>query len=123
MQTILIVDDHQDTADLLSRFLRRNGYEVVTATDGSEALSLLETLTPDVMLLDQMMSNLSGIDVLDRMCQDDRLRDVPVLMFSADSREAVVNRARELGAREFLVKGAVRLNEICERVSAYAASA
>jgi CheY-like chemotaxis protein len=77
MPNILIVDDHPDTTDLLSRFLRRNGYGVVTAPDGIEALGLLPTLTPDVVLLDQMIPNLDRLGVLDRMCREPRTRDVP----------------------------------------------
>jgi DNA-binding response OmpR family regulator len=102
---LLVVDDNEDNRYTLSRRLTREGYTtVVTATDGREALDLLAARPFDLVLLDVMMPELNGYEVLERLRADDRLRHVPVIMISAlDQLESVV-RCIELGAEDYLPK-------------------
>jgi PleD family two-component response regulator len=103
--TLLVVDDNEDNRYTLTRRLAREGYAaVVTATNGREALDLLAARRFDLVLLDVMMPELNGYEVLERLRADDRLRHVPVIMISAlDQLDSVV-RCIELGAEDYLAK-------------------
>jgi sigma-B regulation protein RsbU (phosphoserine phosphatase) len=103
--TLLVVDDSDDNRYTLTRRLAREGYtRVLTANDGRQALDLLATQPVDLVLLDIMMPELNGYEVLERLKADPRLRDVPVIMISAvDQLESVV-RCIELGAEDYLPK-------------------
>ena len=98
---ILVVDDNEDNRYTLGRRLKRHGYENVgSAAHGREALDLMAERSWDLVLLDIMMPELNGYEVLERMKADPKLRDVPVLMISAlDEIDSVVrcHRARRGG--------------------------
>lgn len=82
--TILVVDDDPDFSQIVARILRANGYRVLTAANGAEALHKMQVEPPDLVLLDVMMSTiLDGLNVSQRMGEDPRLRDVPILMVSS----------------------------------------
>jgi class 3 adenylate cyclase len=103
--TLLVVDDNEDNRYTLTNRLKRQGYtDVVTASDGRQALELLRAQPFDLVLLDIMMPELNGYQVLEQLKADDRLRHVPVIMISAvDELESVV-RCIELGAEDYLQK-------------------
>jgi adenylate cyclase len=110
---ILVVDDNDDNRYTLSRRLRRQGYEDVTeATSGREALEQLARRPFDLVLLDVMMPEMNGYEVLERLKADDKLRHIPVIMISALSELDSVVRCIELGAEDYLPKpfNAVLLN-------------
>jgi class 3 adenylate cyclase len=103
--TLLVVDDNEDNRYTLTNRLKRQGYtDVVTANDGRQALELLRARSFDLVLLDIMMPELNGYQVLEQLKKDDRLRHVPVIMISAvDELDSVV-RCIELGAEDYLQK-------------------
>ena len=82
-ETILIVDDSPYIVDGLVALLKRKGFNPVASHGGDEALSLLATVKPDLVLLDIMMEPMDGWETLDRIKADPETRDLPVLMFSA----------------------------------------
>jgi len=101
---ILVVDDNDDNRDMLSRRLRRQSYEVLTAAGGRAALGVLAATPVDLVLLDVMMPDLDGYAVLQHLKADPVLRDIPVLMISAlDDLDSVV-RCIQLGAEDYLGK-------------------
>ena len=102
---LLVVDDNEDNRYTLTRRLKRQGYDtVVTAEHGRHALDLLATRPFDLVLLDIMMPEMNGYEVLGKMKADSKLRDVPVVMISAlDEIDSVV-RCIELGAEDYLSK-------------------
>jgi phosphoserine phosphatase RsbU/P len=102
---LLIVDDNEDNRYTLTRRLQREGYTDLTpAADGEQALELLGTRSFDLVLLDVMMPGLDGYQVLERMRADPRLRDIPVIMISANDQLESVVRCIELGAEDYLAK-------------------
>jgi len=102
---LLVVDDNEDNRYTLVQRLRRLGYtNVVTAIDGRGALERLGTQDFDLVLLDVMMPELNGYEVLERIRADDRLRHVPVIMISAVDQVESVVRCIELGAEDYLPK-------------------
>lgn len=101
---ILVVDDTESNRDMLSRRLVRRGFEVETAEDGREALEIVRSGAFDLVLLDIMMPEVNGYEVLEEMKSDENLRHIPVVMISAvDDVESVV-RCLELGADDYLPK-------------------
>jgi len=102
---LLVVDDNEDNRYTLRQRLKRQGYEgVETATNGREALDLLCEREFDLVLLDVMMPELNGYEVLERLKADPRWSDLPVIMISAlDQLESVI-RCVELGAEDYLPK-------------------
>ncbi len=101
---ILVVDDIEANRDLLSRRLTRDGHRVATAAGGQLALDALAGAEFDLVLLDLMMPDISGLDVLVRMRSDDRLRDVPVIMITALTETDSAIRCIEAGAVDYLPK-------------------
>tara|TARA_R110002167_G_scaffold91032_3_gene244800 strand:+ start:1159 stop:2229 length:1071 start_codon:yes stop_codon:yes gene_type:complete len=102
---ILVVDDNEDNIFTLVRRLKRLGLnDIVTAENGLEAVALVEADSFDLILLDIMMPEMDGYDVLARLKGDERLRHIPVIMISAlDEIDSVV-RCIELGAEDYLPK-------------------
>ncbi len=102
---LLVVDDNEDNRYTLTRRLGREGYaDLTTASNGREALDLLGTKRFDLVLLDIMMPEMNGYEVLERMKASPELRDVPVIMISALSEIDSVIRCIELGAEDYLPK-------------------
>ncbi len=101
---LLVVDDTEVNRDLLARRLRALGHEVTMAVNGREALETLAAREIDLVLLDIMMPEMDGFQVLERMRQDAALRTIPVIMISAVDEIESVARAIELGAADYLPK-------------------
>ena len=102
---LLVVDDNDDNRYTLTRRLAREGYNNVTiAVNGREALDKLQSSGFDLVLLDVMMPEMNGYDVLERMKSAPALRDIPVIMISALSEVDSVIRCIELGAVDYLPK-------------------
>jgi sigma-B regulation protein RsbU (phosphoserine phosphatase) len=101
---LLVVDDVELNRDVLSRHLERQGHLVVTASNGREALELLTTGRFDLVLLDIMMPEMDGYEVLQRIKEDEAMRHVRVVMLSALGETESVARCIELGADDYLSK-------------------
>src|SRR5262245_14453057 len=102
--TILIVDDNEANRDLLSRRLIRDGYRVSIAVGGQAALDALADADFDLVLLDLMMPDINGLEVLKRMKADVRLRMVPVVMITASAEMDSAIHCIEAGAEDYLPK-------------------
>jgi len=101
---ILVVDDNEMNRDLLARRLNRQGHAVITASDGIAALDILNTSRIDLVLLDIMMPNMDGYQVLEKMKEDEYLSDLPVVMITAvDELDSAV-KCIEMGADDYLTK-------------------
>jgi CheY-like chemotaxis protein len=100
-KTILICDDEPALRELI-RATMNDGYEFAEASDGIIAMELAREVSPDVVILDLMLPRLSGLEVLARMNEDERLKDVPVVVITAwnETREDVLSA----GADEFVTK-------------------
>jgi sigma-B regulation protein RsbU (phosphoserine phosphatase) len=101
--TILVVDDNETNRDLLSRQIEAQGYQAATATDGQEALAMIQTGKYDLILLDIIMPKMNGYQVLERL-RNSQWRNIPVIMISAlDELDSVV-KCIEMGAEDYLAK-------------------
>jgi len=102
---VLLVDDTESVLLLYARQLRASGYEVLLAESGAAALVILERETPDLIVLDCMMPNMSGLEVLRKVRQMPLLADIPVIFLTAaGDEEELVNRAFEQGISDYIAK-------------------
>lgn len=101
---VLVADDDRDILDLLAFRLGRAGYEVVSASDGEEALRLAVERKPDLAVLDVMMPKLDGYEVTRRMRADESTKRIPVILLTARVQEHDVARGFEVGADDYMKK-------------------
>lgn len=102
--TILLVDDEQKVLDLISFRLQLLGYQVITATNGEDGLSLAEEHHPDLIILDVTLPGTDGLTVCTRLTESETLGSIPVLMLTARSEVEDANRAMAAGAQDYMVK-------------------
>ncbi len=102
--SILVADDDPDIRDLVVFKLEQAGFAVRAVADGSAALTALEDLTPDLVVLDVMMPGLSGLDVLRQIRTMDRLDGVKVLLLTARARDTDVDDGYNTGADDYVTK-------------------
>jgi DNA-binding response OmpR family regulator len=102
--SLLVVDDNEMNRDLLSRHLERQGHTVMVAENGRQALEIIKTRTFDLVLLDIMMPEINGCQLLHRLKRHDTWRDIPVIMISALDEMDTVVRCIEMGAEDYLLK-------------------
>ncbi|MBI2267078.1 MAG: response regulator [Armatimonadetes bacterium] len=114
---ILVVDDNPQNVTLLKVYLSGDGYRVITAFDGSEALQKIDTTPPDLVLLDIMMPRVDGYEVLEQMKKNPATWFVPIIMLTSLSDREDRLRAIELGADDFITKPFNKL-ELMTRVRA-----
>jgi DNA-binding response OmpR family regulator len=101
---ILVADNDEDILTLVSFRLQRQGYEVLVARDGAEALERARAELPDLCVLDVMMPKLTGYDVTRELRADPRTADVPVILLTARVQEADVRSGYDAGADDYVRK-------------------
>ncbi|MCU1464701.1 MAG: response regulator receiver [Actinomycetia bacterium] len=104
MSLICIVDDDPDVRELVEYKLVQNGHEVLSATNGQDALRLVPDTKPALLLLDVMMPGLSGFDVLSQLRADPATTHLPIIMLTAKAQDADAERGFALGASDYMVK-------------------
>jgi DNA-binding response OmpR family regulator len=116
-QRILIVEDEEAIVEVVSRTLRRHGYETASAADGDDALEKAFSLRPDLVILDLMLPKMDGWEVCRRLKADRQTASVPVLMLTARREERDVVEGLEIGADDYMKKP-FSLAELAARVKA-----
>ncbi|MGM0501196.1 MAG: response regulator [Bacillota bacterium] len=101
---ILVVDDEENIVKLLSYNLKQEGYEIITANDGQEALKKLEETTPDLMILDLMLPKVDGWDICRKVRKNDNFSNLPIIILSAKEEEIDKILGLELGADDYVTK-------------------
>lgn len=113
----LIVEDEPAVVELLRYNLTKEGYEVAAATDGEEALLLIEERQPDIVLLDWMLPKLAGIEVARRLRSRAQTRNLPIIMLTARAEETDRIRGLDIGADDYLTKP-FSMSELTARIRA-----
>lgn len=116
MAKILLVEDDQSLREIYSIRLTAEGFEIVSASDGEEALALAVKEKPDLILSDVMMPKISGFDMLDILRSTPETKDVRVIMMTALSSEDQRERGEKLGADRYLVKSQVGIEDVVNAV-------
>ena len=103
-KTILIADDEPNIVAAIRFLLQSNGYGVHVASNGEEALELVASVVPDLVILDVMMPKKSGYEVCARIRENEQWRHIKVIMLSAKGREAEVVKGMTMGADLYMTK-------------------
>ena len=123
MAKVLVVDDQADYCRPLVRLFQLAGHDARSVQDGEEALKYLGVAdAPDVVLLDIMMPEMDGLEVLRQVRRDPRMSTVPVVMFTAVCDPVLERHALEKGADDYLVKGRFDFGELSDRLSRFLSS-
>jgi CheY-like chemotaxis protein len=112
MAKILLVEDDNNLREIYEARLQAEGYDIVAAHDGEEALVVAKNETPDLIISDVMMPKISGFEMLDILRNTDGLKDVKIIMLTALGQSDDQQRADRLGANRYLVKSQVTLEDI-----------
>lgn len=102
--TIMVVEDDEELNDLLQYNLTRAGYHVEQAWDGNEALEKMKQITPDLLLLDLMLPGKDGWEVCRSLSEDEKLRKVPIVIFTAKSAREDFDQVRQFNLAGFFTK-------------------
>lgn len=113
---ILLVDDDQALMTVFQTTLSGAGYQVVTASDGKTGLDKAQTEQPDLILLDQMMPDISGNDMLKTLKQNPATQSLPVAMLSNYSDSKVMQDAIQAGAMDYILKYQVEPKDLVAKV-------
>ncbi len=121
MAKILIAEDERDICDLITITLEFAGYEVVTASNGEEAVNLTRKELPDLILMDVRMPIMTGYEACTLLKADVTLRDIPVIFLSGKGQEAEIQAGLQVGAADYLLKpfAAEKLTERIQTVLAH----
>jgi two-component system sensor histidine kinase/response regulator len=101
---ILVVEDEAENRLLIGMILSTEGYQVIPAVDGADALARLEREPPDLILLDLMMPQMNGFEVLERLRADPATAPIPVIVLTALAQERDIERAVASGAQGYVIK-------------------
>ncbi len=112
---ILIVDDDVAISDVWSLWLKREGFEVISATTGRDGFNLAKKDMPDLILLDQILPDIKGNDVLRMLKQDPQAKGIPVALVSNYSENNLMQEAIQLGATDYILKFQIEPQDLVNR--------
>lgn len=113
---ILLVDDDKELCDLYKTTLSAEGFKVTIAVNGEEALSEIMKEKPDLVILDIMMPKIHGIDTLDILKATPETKEVKILVLSALSDQKMIERAKNFGATDYIVKSEADMGTVVKRI-------
>ena len=113
---ILIVEDDLFLANLLSLRFKKENFEVSQAFSGNEALKKLEELRPDIILLDIILPQKNGFEVLESISQNPQTQNIPVIIVSNLGQESDIEKGKMLGAMDYYVKARLSIDELVAKV-------
>ncbi len=103
-ETILIVDDEQDILELIKYNLKNEGYSILTAQAGEQAIKIAKQSLPDLVVLDLMLPGIDGFEVTRYLRNAEQTRDLPIVMLTAKGEESDIITGLELGANDYISK-------------------
>lgn len=113
---ILLVDDEQDTATVFETVLKQGGFDVTIANNGTSAVSISKTGNFDLILMDQMMPDMSGTDALKAIKEDPVTAKVPVAMLTNFSHDELVKESLNRGAIDYILKYQISHEDLLKKV-------
>lgn len=119
MAKILIIEDDPLMLRMYEKVFKYEGYEVVLVNNGKEGVGLAKTNKPDLVVLDLMMPEMDGLQVLELLRKEDSTKSIPVVVLTNLVNDSVMNTALSLGAKGYLVKSEISNDKIVEEVKKY----
>jgi CheY-like chemotaxis protein len=118
-KTVVVVEDEADAAEMFAEMMRVSGYRVVKSYSSAPAIDIIADEMPDIVILDVMMPDISGLEVLKFMRNDPKLEKIPVIVVSAKSMPTDIKIGMDAGASVYLTKpvGFLDLKQAVEKVT------
>lgn len=113
---ILIIEDEDIVSTLIQKKLSQLGYDVLVSRDGQDGLKTMRKEKPDLILLDMVMPKVGGLEVLEQMVKERKLKNIPVVVISNSGQPVEIDRAQKLGAKDWLVKTEFDPQEVVDKV-------
>lgn len=113
---IMIVEDDSFVMDIYRTKLTEAGFDVIEATNGMEAMKKIENHKPDLMLLDIVMPYMDGLEVLKKVKEDGRFKEVPIILLTNLSQKEDITKGLGLGASDYLIKSHFTPSEVLEKI-------
>jgi len=117
-KVILLVDDDLTLREMYDERLKAEGFEIIQASNGEEAIRSAHDYKPNVILLDIMMPKINGFDVLKQLKEDPDTKDIPVIVLSALIQEVDKLQGKKLGAADYIVKSETMPGEVMAKIKA-----
>ncbi len=122
MAKVIIAEDDKFLLKAYQVKLNKSGFEVKYATDGAEVLEILKTFKPDLIVLDLIMPKKDGFYVLEQVKANPDLNHIPILVTSNLGQKEDIDRAKALGAHDYIIKSDMSLNDLVAKISSAIAS-
>lgn len=119
MAKILLIEDDHDQIDLYRAKFELSGYDFVAAGTGKEGLEMAEKEQPDMALIDLLMNDMGGIEVLEKLRQNPKTKNIRVIIVTNLDKEDLAQKAMRLGALDFIVKSKIPLREMMARIGSH----
>jgi DNA-binding response OmpR family regulator len=116
---ILVIEDDPFLSNLLKLRLQKEQMEVISATDGDEAIKKLNETEPDLILLDLILPKKSGFEVLESISKNPSLRTKPVIIISNLGQTSDIQKGKELGAVEYFVKAKISIDDLIFKIKEF----
>jgi len=113
---ILLIEDEEVISELLQKKIAMEGYDISVAEDGEEGLKMMKENKPDLILLDIIMPKMGGFDVMEEMQRDKELKEIPIIIISNSGQPVEIDRAKELGVKDFLIKTEFDPQEVIDKI-------
>lgn len=118
-KNVFLIEDDRFLREMLSQKLSDQKMKVVVAVDGKSAIEMIKTIRPDLVLSDLLLPDVDGFDVLAEIQKNPNFTNVPVLVLSNLDKPEDIKRAKDLGAKDFMVKSNFTSNEIVAKVKEF----
>jgi len=113
---VLIVEDEEIVLELIQKKLTKEGYETLLVKNGEEGLEVMKKTKPDLILLDVLLPKIGGFEVLEEMQKDLELKKIPVIIISNSGQPVELDRAKKLGAKDWLIKTEFNPQEVVDKI-------
>lgn len=118
---IMVIEDDRFLSSLIKARLEKDGFAVSQAFDGGEALQMLKEERPNLVILDLIMPKVTGFEVLQSISISPDLENIPVVILSNLAQESDIQKARELGAKEYFVKVKISIDDLIGKIKSLVA--
>lgn len=115
-KTVLVIEDEDALQDAIRLKLLAAGYKIFIVTTAEEGLELLKTIRPDLIWLDLLLPGMGGVQFLEQIRSDEKLKDLPVMIVSVSGSPEKVKRAFQLNIVDYIVKSQYRLEDIIKKI-------
>lgn len=115
-KVVLLVDDDLTLREMYDERLKAEGFEIIQATNGEEALAKAKESKPNIILLDIMMPKVNGFDVLKQLKEDEELKAIPVIILTALIQDVDRLQGQKLGAADYIVKSETMPGEVIAKI-------